>query len=154
MTFDFDRVWFEKAVKLEQGKNVTAGLPAPLDMREQEHSENRIAFSRIVSWARRNDRLTAERLAKNLDLDVDEIVAIENNPYYTVEPRSIMQIARYLKVQPQALMKLAGLTVDRTQALPESMVREAAHSVSSATLTQDERRLFEEFIAALKLCQE
>ena len=154
MTFDFDQVWFEKTIKLEHGKDVTAGLPASLGMQEQERSENRIAFSRIVSWARRNDRLTAERLAKNLDLDVDEIISIEINPYYAVEPRSIIQIARYLKVQPQALMRLVGLIVDRTQALPENMVREAAHSVSSATLTQDERRLFDESIAALKLCQE
>jgi hypothetical protein len=28
MTFDFDRSWFERSIKLEHGKNVAVGLPA------------------------------------------------------------------------------------------------------------------------------
>jgi transcriptional regulator with XRE-family HTH domain len=120
-----------------------------IDKEVPPESEKRIAFAHFMQLSRRKRKLTIKEFAKKLDLDTEEVDDIENNPCVAIEPRSIVQIARYFDLQPKSLMNLAGLIHDRGHPFPQDMVRAAAHSASSAGLTREESALLEELISVL-----
>jgi transcriptional regulator with XRE-family HTH domain len=108
----------------------------------------RSALAQLVQWQRRKLRLSVEVLAKNADIDLEEVLMIEKGEGVP-EARTIYKIAEVLKLPVSKLLKLAGLVADRDPSLGNAALRFAACSAPIDELTAAETKALEEFVRAL-----
>ena len=152
MKFNMPKKLSAWAANLENGITVAAGnsehFPAG-SLQTNPPPENRIAFTQFLSLARRKKRLSVEALASKTDVDAEDLLAIEHDPHVFIEPRIVYQLSQFFGVSNSALMRLAGLAVERGNPLPAGAVRAAAHSASTASLTREESAILDQLICVL-----
>jgi len=150
MKMSTDRNWLLKRADQEDRHIVSVGS---LDESEQELGApaevTRTAFIRLLEFARRERQLTLEELATKTDVDVAELVMIENNPSYQPVPRTVHNLARFLKVPANRLMVLAGLVELKDAEFEEAALRFAAKSQSTDVLSDNEHRALREYVKFL-----
>lgn len=105
-------------------------------------------FGRFLEFARRERAMSVEALAESANVDLAELVAIETEKLQSPTPRTVYQLAMVLKIPPETMSEIAGLTQPRS-AVSEAAVRFAARSEPTAKLTEGERHAFEEFVKVL-----
>lgn len=158
MKLEVTKAWCLAAARREGNVEVGAGAvafdPEPATKSEAQGHEaatdtTQIAFGRAVHLLRRQHRLTIEKLAQDARVDLVELVAIENDPRYRPEPRTVSQLAHIFKVSLKAFQQLAGNAVIRDVRVREEAARFAARAGSIERLTADESRALEQFITAL-----
>jgi transcriptional regulator with XRE-family HTH domain len=158
MKFNFTPEWYSSASEIESDDvTVGAGIFAmhpefDESVMKQEVSveETRIAFGQFVTLARRKKKVTIEDLAKDSDLDLGELIAIEqHDAHFIPEPRTVYQLAHFFNVSYEKLMEIAGLTKIRHLGLTTQAMKFAARSASVAELTEQEQRALEEFVVVL-----
>jgi transcriptional regulator with XRE-family HTH domain len=158
MKLEVTKAWCVAAARREGNVEVGAGAvafdPEPAIKSEAQGHEaatetTQIAFGRAVHLLRRQHRLSMEKLAQDARVDLVELVAIENDPHFRAEPRTVSQLAHVFKVSPKAFQQLAGNAVIRDMRVREEAARFAARAGSIEQLTREENHALEQFIKAL-----
>jgi transcriptional regulator with XRE-family HTH domain len=158
MKLALTRDWFERKARLEGDNEVGAGMlardPSPEETSTgsplETDLETRFAFGSLVEAMRRKGGLTMEKLAEKANVDVAEIRNIERDAHYRAEPRTVYQLASTFGLPNKALLQLSGNAAARDSRMHEHAMRFAARSGESVqTLSKDEKRALEEFIAYL-----
>lgn len=121
-------------------------------MMEDDHEVDtiRIAFQELMQKLRRRKGLTVDQLAKKLDLDRGEVLAMERIPCYRPSPLSLHRLSQFYGIPQERLIALAGATRELPVELREEASRFAAQSESFANLTKEEKKLVDDFIQVLK----
>ena len=155
MRFEFSKDWCLRMAQIAGDDEVGAGLVAadptfdgkvvPATSTE----ESSVAFGRFVRLMRRNHGLSIEGLAKTVDIEIKELLAIEEDTRHKPEVRSVYQLANFFKVPRPNLMQLAGLVVAQDNRLVNEGARFAARSDPVAALTPEERAALDAFVAVL-----
>ena len=143
--------WLQRMAELEDScRSVSAaGLASDFGMLLiPPHGETQQVFGRLIELARRKCRLTVEQLAEKADVDLVEIVDIETKLDVVPEARTVFQLASVLKLPSARLMEVTGLAIPRPE-IRSAALKFAAHSKSTANLTQEERDALEEFVKVL-----
>jgi len=127
---------------------------------EQEGAENlstpsmsadprRQSLGKFIELSRRRMRLSVEQLAEKVDVDLAELLAIEKAEDIVPEPRTLYQLAQFLRMRVEPLLELSGLVVAKSVSLTESAVRFAARSEPMDTLTKEEEEALNWFVKEL-----
>lgn len=103
----------------------------------------------LIHMTRRRDRLTVAQFAERLRVSEDEVAAIEKDPHYSPRPRTIHNLAEYVKVPARALLSLLpdAPIVDRS--LDDAVHKFAASSDDLSGLSRAERRGLNDFVKFL-----
>jgi transcriptional regulator with XRE-family HTH domain len=107
-------------------------------------------FREFVQKLRRSKRLTIDALAKKLDVDREELVALEQWPGYRPSTRLLYQLSQFFQIPQRSLAALAGAVKDLPTNVKRELSRFAAKSASFDRLTDEEKQQLDEFISALK----
>lgn len=143
--------WYRRKIFSMEDNDYVIG--PPLDAVEQADvvgSSASIAFGLLLRLERRNRQLTVSALAKNLDVDEDEIRSIEHDPRYKARPRTILGIAKHFGLPTKEVMKLAGAAASNDERFTEKAMLFAAHSDDLGGLSKEERLLLKSFIQFLR----
>jgi transcriptional regulator with XRE-family HTH domain len=155
MKIEVSKNWCLRMAQLEGDSEIGAGslaIDPVLDVKDapaEASEETAIAFSRFVQLARRNRRLTVEKLAEDADIELRELVSIEESVNYKPDLRTVYQLANYFGVQRAKLLQVAGLTMPKDSHIANEAVRFAARSEPTAALTAEERSALEAFVSVL-----
>lgn len=108
------------------------------------------AFSALVRLQRRDRKLSVAELASKLKVDETELRNIEGDPHYRARPRTILHIAQLFDLPPKEVMKLAGAAASNDTAFVREAARFAAHSEEMSSLSQEEKRILQEYVEFLR----
>lgn len=152
MELKIQREWLAKMAEKEANGIISVGglvsLAEKASKEQAVCATERSALSQLVQWQRRKLRLTIEALAKQADVDLEEVLTIESGDG-ALEARTIYKIAEALKLPATKLMTLAGLVTERDPSLGNAALRFAACSAPIEALTPEETKALEEFVRAL-----
>lgn len=156
MKIEITREWCLRMAKLEADAEIGAGLISIDPVFDGEAmpaastlDEANIAFGRFVRLMRRSRGLTREKLAKDSDVEIVELVEIEDDAHHKPEVRTVYQLANYFGVPRHNLLQIAGLTAPKDTELFNEAVRFAARADPVAALSPEERAALEAFVAVL-----
>ena len=112
-------------------------------------SKTEAALSLLVQLTRRRDKLSMAQFAERLRISAEEVAAIETNPAYSPKPRTIHNLAEYVKVPAKSLLNLLpdAPVVDRS--LNDAVHKFAASSDNLSELSRSERRGLNDFVKFL-----
>lgn len=162
MKLNFSKEWLAKRAKLEEKRDVSAGMlnlnglkaasPAaktgPIAVTAEPENSNP-AFGRLINLWRRNKGFRIDELAQKARVDVTELIEIERNIHYTPEPRTVFQLAKTFGLPQDKMLQLSGNLTVRDSTLGQEAVRFAARSESVERLSKEEQRALEEFVKFL-----
>ena len=157
MKFNKDRNWLNRKADQEDEHFVSVGgLISEMDPEWQAElspvpfvEATKAAFVRLLQLARRERRLTLEALAEKADVDLAELVKIETDESFKPTPRTVHQLAAFLRLPAKKLMVLAGLLKVKDFGLQQASVRFAARSEPVEDLSPEEHAAFEEYVKFL-----
>ncbi len=115
---------------------------------EPQVAELRHAFLLCVRMLRRRHGLTVDRLAEMTGIDRSEILAMERSNAYRPTPLILHKLSQLYDIPQRRLMALVGAI--RDEHVSEEASRFAAQSASFSKLTQEERKVLDEFVRFLK----
>lgn len=110
----------------------------------------RYTFPVFVSMLRRSHGLSVEALARTLDIDKEEVVAMERNIAYRPTPLTLHKLSKFYGLPERQLMVLVGAVQDVPEKVAQRASRFAAQSESFAKLSDDERKALDDFVEFLK----
>jgi transcriptional regulator with XRE-family HTH domain len=110
----------------------------------------RFAFREVVRGLRLKKQLTVDQFAKKIELDKEEILAMERDSDYLPPPRTLYKLSSFYKIPQRKLAVLAGAIKDIPPAIREQASRFAAQSESFSRLTDDEKKILDRFVAFLR----
>ncbi|QEW24191.1 hypothetical protein LA6_006430 (plasmid) [Marinibacterium anthonyi] len=111
------------------------------------HSE--AALGRLVHMTRRRDRLTVAQFAERVRVSAEEVTAIESDPHYAPRPRTIHNLAEYVKVPATSLLSLLPDAPASDSSLDDAVYKFAASSDDLSGLSKSERRGLNDFVKFL-----
>jgi transcriptional regulator with XRE-family HTH domain len=157
MKFNTDRKWLERRAEQEDRHFISVGgLISTLDPTCQTEvastpsvETTKTAFVRLLQLARRERRLTLEKLAEKADVDLAELVKIETDETFTPALRTVHQLASTLDLPAKKLMVLAGLLQVKDPNLQQASVRFAARSEPIGNVSPEEHAALEEYVKFL-----
>lgn len=109
--------WLRRAAAAEEACQSfsVGGFAADFGLLPSASTGVKSAFSRFVEYARRKQGLSVERLAEQADVDLESIIEIEMKSPAMPDARTVYQLAKTLRLAPNILMEVAGLTTPRPQ---------------------------------------
>jgi transcriptional regulator with XRE-family HTH domain len=110
----------------------------------------RDVFRQVIRDLRLEQGLTIGQLAEKLEMNQNEVVAMERNPGYRPPPASLYRLSQFYQIPLRRLATLAGAVRDVTDDVREEASQFAAKSESFATLTREQRQLLDQFVSFLK----
>lgn len=131
-----------EALKQKMSVVMTAKDPQVDGMRQ--------AFHLVVQMLRRGRGLTVDKLARDADIDRDEIVAMERNNAYRPSPLTLHKLSKFYDIPERRMLVLAGAIKEAPQGFSETASRFAAQSESFAKLTEEEQRTLDDFVGFLR----
>jgi transcriptional regulator with XRE-family HTH domain len=155
MKIEFSKDWCLRMAHIEGDDEVGAGVIAADPTFDGEAvpavsaEEPSVAFGRFVRLMRRNRGLSIEKLAQDIDIDIAELVAIEDDTRHKPQIRTVYQLANFFDLPRPSLMQIAGLVVAQDNRLVNEAVRFAARSDPIAALSPEERAALDAFVAVL-----
>ena len=157
MKFNTDRKWLERRADQEDRHFITVGgLISTLDPTCQTELANtqsiettKTAFVRLLQLARRERRLSLEKLAEKADIDLAVLVKIETDEAFEPDLRTVHQLASVLDLPAKKLMVLAGLLHVKDAGLRQASVRFAARSEPIGNVSPEEHAALEEYVKFL-----
>ena len=108
------------------------------------------AFQTLIRLLRRKSGFDIEQFAKKLGVDVDYVIDLEQNLSYNPTPLILYKLSQIFKIPQEKLNFLAGAIKDIPQDLHMQASQFAAHSDTFSKLTDDEKRLVDEFVKFLR----
>lgn len=106
-------------------------------------------LSRLVQMTRRKDRLTVAQFAEKIRVSAAEVEAIEKDPSYAPRPRTVHNLAEYVKVPPRTILSLMPNAPRRDEVLNEAALKFAASSGDITDLSRQERDSLRDFVRFL-----
>lgn len=157
MKFNTDRKWLEQRADQEDRHFISVGgLISTLDptcqmelTSTQSVETTKTAFVRLLQLARRERRLTLEKLAEKADVDLAVPVKIETDETFEPDLRTVHQSASALDLPVKKLMVLAGLLHVKDVGLQQASVRFAARSEPIGNVSPEEHAALEEYVKFL-----
>jgi transcriptional regulator with XRE-family HTH domain len=107
------------------------------------------AFRLFLRNLRRERGLTVEELARQLDLDRDEVVAMERNYAYRPSPLTVQKLSIFYDLPEKNVATLAG-AFRVSEGVTEYAARYVAKSESVPKLSKEEKKALDEFAGFLK----
>lgn len=111
------------------------------------HSE--AALGRLIHMTRRRDRLTIAQFAERVRVSAEEVTAIEDDPNYSPRPRTIHNLAAYVKIPATSLLSLLPDAPVADRSLDDAVYKFAASSDDLSGLSKSERRGLNDFVKFL-----
>lgn len=109
----------------------------------------RCAFQQFLQFLRRRMGLTLDELAKKTGIDRADLAGMEQRGMVP-EPLVLHHLSRFFNVPVQQMLRLAGLVRDRNEEFARHESKFAAQSESFDTLTREEKKALDEFLAYLR----
>ena len=103
----------------------------------------------LVHMTRRRDRLTVAQFAERIRVSAEEVTAIEKDPGYSPRPRTIHNLAEYVKVPAKVLLTLLPDAPSVDRSLDDAVYKFAASSDDLSGLSRLERRGLNDFVKFL-----
>lgn len=108
-------------------------------------------FHVVLQGLRRAKGLAINELAQRIDVDPDELRALERGPHARPHPRTIYKLSRFYGVSNRRMLQLAGAVREIPEDVRDHASRFAAESESFAELSPEERRLLDDFVKFLRV---
>lgn len=131
-------------------KSLNKRLTVRMDANDPEVETIRFVFREVVRSLRRKRGLTVDQLAQKLDIDRDEIIAMERINSYRPSPLALFKLSKFYGVSQIKLAELAGAVTKVDDGLRDRASRFAAQSDSFAKLTTEEKRILDDFVIFLR----
>lgn len=109
----------------------------------------RFAFQDVMRKLRQSRGLTVDQLAEKLDIDRNEIIAMERDSCARPSPLMLYKLSHYYGVSQKKLSELAGYIRIQDEVRNRAS-RFAAQSDSFAFLSPEEKRQLDEFVSFLR----
>ncbi len=116
---------------------------------EGSPATERRGFQQFLQFLRRRNGLTVDDLSRKTGIDRAELVGMEQRGTIP-EPVVLHHLSKFFKVPAQQMLRLAGLVRDRDEDFERHASKFAAQSESFDTLTREERKALDEFLAYLR----
>ena len=110
----------------------------------------RHAFQVLVKSLRKEQGLKVEELAKKLEIEPASVSELEQNISHRPSPLILYKLSKYFKIPQMMLNYLAGASKDVPHNLQIQASQFAAQSESFSKLTEDEKRLLDDFVRFLR----
>jgi len=110
----------------------------------------RLALGVLVRQLRLREQLSIAELARKASISEDELRNVEHDPHYTAKPYLLFQLSEFFDVPLTKLSQMAGATHAVSRSLYNDAVRYAARSDDLDSLTNEERRDLDAFVALLQ----
>jgi transcriptional regulator with XRE-family HTH domain len=107
-------------------------------------------FRQVLRNLRLKEKLTTRQLAEKLDMDQDEIAAMERDPGYRPSRASLQRLSRFYGIPLRRLSALAGAAREVAEEVREEAAHFASQSESLEQLTREQRLLLDRFVNFLK----
>jgi HTH-type transcriptional regulator, competence development regulator len=154
MRFKRSKEWWLARIAVEPDVPIGAGsgIPQPVqgDVSASADAPSRTSFGEFVHLLRRRGGLSVDEFAEAVDIEVREAIAIEEDPYYRVEARTVWVIARKYDLSQAKLNEMAGV-VKATDIEPfVDQHRYAARSELRSALSADEIALLNVVVSVIE----
>lgn len=114
-------------------------------------SRSEAALGLLVHMTRRRDRLSIVQFAERVRVSAEEVTAIEKDPSYSPRPRTIHNLAEYVKVPAKSLLNLLPDAPAVDHSLDDAVHKFAASSDDLSGLSRAERRSLNDFVKFLSI---
>jgi transcriptional regulator with XRE-family HTH domain len=156
----FTNDWLRNQIEKDADIECDAGIPlrdsAPIarfahpEAAPAAAPERKMAVLNVlVHQLRRRDGLSVAQLAERLRVDAEELASIERDPNYVPRPRTMHQLADYMKVSTQAVQSLTAEAIARNDNIAQAALKFAASSKDLSQLSSAERRGLNDFVKFL-----
>ena len=158
MKLHFSRDWLRRKISSDPEVEIEAcsALSAlstgarELVVSERNVVQLRLALGVLVRQLRLRKRLSIKDLAQKAQISEDEIRSVEHDPHYTAKPYFLFQLSEFFEVPLTKLSQMAGATHAINRSLYNDAVRYAARSDDLDSLTDEELRDLDAFVALLQ----
>lgn len=153
------RNWLMKAVELEADCDISAGpvlpvvevnCPASAALIEAKREKVHEAFSILMRQLRLDQDLTVEELARQIEVEPEQLQRIERQVGFKPPPRTLHRLADWHRLPVNVVIQMAGGVKKMNRSLEESAMCFAAKSESFERLNSDEKQLLNEFVQCLR----
>ncbi|MBD3291244.1 helix-turn-helix domain-containing protein [candidate division KSB1 bacterium] len=110
----------------------------------------RLAFQTLIKLLRKKSGFDVEQFARKIGVEKDEIIELEQNISHRPTPRVLYRLSQIFKIPQEKLNFLAGAIKEIPQNLQIHASQFAAQSDSFDKLTDDQKRLVDEFVKFLR----
>ncbi len=131
-------------------KAMNQKLTVVLTAKEPEVGTLQYVFRAVLKSMRRAKGLTVNQLAQRIEVDHNEIIAMERKEGYRPTPLTLEKLSRFYGISHKRLATLAGAFGESPPDIVESASRFAAQSESFVKLTIEEQKALDEFMKVLK----
>ncbi len=131
-------------------KSMNQKLTVVITAKEPEVGTLQYVFRAVLKNMRRAKGLTVNQLAQRIEVDHNEIIAMERKEGYRPTPLTLEKLSRFYGISHKRLATLAGAFGESPPDIVESASRFAAQSESFVKLTREEQKALDEFMKVLK----
>lgn len=131
-------------------KALNRALTVSMDTSKDELGTRRLVFQEVVRGLRKEKGLGIEQFAKKTEIDKIDVIAMERHPGYKPSPLVIHRLSKFYKISQKKLAILAGAVKDMPHRMEQEASRFAAQSESFAKLTEEERKILDDFVRFLR----
>ena len=108
-------------------------------------------FGCLITMLRTEKKLSVEQLATKVALSPETISSIESDPNTVATPFAATALAEYFQLQPQSVIRLAGLTRESsTNSCEPALSVAACAKPNFESLTRAEKDLFHQLVKRLR----
>ena len=154
MRFERSKDWWLSRIAKEPDGPIGAGRMSSETNNDTGAGTSEIpetaSFGELVHLLRRREGLSVDKFAETVDIEVSEAQAIEEDPYYRAEARTVWRIARVYDLPQTELNELAGVVVANDVEPFLEPQRYAARSELCTKLSGDEVTLLNLVVTVIK----
>jgi hypothetical protein len=137
-----------KALSENIGNAVHSADSESAQNKPQPNSVQR-GFSSLMAILRRSKDMEIPELALSAQVNPKELTRVESEPGYIPSPRTIVQLEGFFRLPKDTLGRLSGAVTKGSDAFEGDLLKFAACSKGMGKLTNEEKKLLNEFVKHL-----
>jgi HTH-type transcriptional regulator, competence development regulator len=151
MRFERSKEWWLARLADEAEVLIGASNGLAETVGEVEKADDEPSFGGFVHLLRRREKLSIQEFAEAVDIELSDAQAIEEDPFYRVDVRTVWAIARTYNLSQGKLHEMAGVLVanDDASAFLDQR-RYAARSELRSALSSDETALLDIIVSVIE----
>lgn len=152
MRFERSKEWWLARIAGEPDVPIGAGggLAEPAEQEDANDAAASTSFGEFVHLLRRREGLSVVQFAEAVDIDLIDAQAIEEDPYYLADFRTVWSIARKYELSQTKLYEMAGVVIANDVETFVDQQRYAARSELLSALSIDELTLLNVVVAVVE----